>query len=158
MESSTKALSRETPRPSPILEATEWASVEAWLASRVSLDEMARKSGALVRKRVVQNASELLRLVLAYALGDLSLCLVGAWWPLVGSGRLSKTAVRQRLRHCVLWLGQLDRRLAATAFAIRCGAPVAHSGRYGGQCARQSRHGLACPFVLRSQPQLPHRP
>jgi hypothetical protein len=61
----------------------------------------------LVRKRAVQSAGDLLRLILAYSLWDWSLRQVGAWGCLLGVAQLSDVAVRKRLRHTRQWLSHL---------------------------------------------------
>lgn len=73
----------------------------------VDLEATARATRALCRRRQVQSAPDLLRLILAYAVCDWPLRLVATWYALRGSGRLSKTAVRQRLQHSVAWMGTL---------------------------------------------------
>ena len=67
----------------------------------------AKASGALVRRREIQTAKDLLRMVLVYCLTDWSLDQVGMWALLQGIGSLSKVAVRQRLRNSSVWMGQL---------------------------------------------------
>jgi hypothetical protein len=77
------------------------------LDGRIDLEGSARYSGALRRRRVVQSALDLLRLVMVYALTDYSLRLVGLWGTLMDWGSLSKNAVRKRLRQCQAWIGVL---------------------------------------------------
>jgi hypothetical protein len=67
----------------------------------------ARSSRALVRRRGVKSASGLLRLILAHSVCDWSLCMVSGWCSVAGVGELSATAVRNRLRGSVVWLGRL---------------------------------------------------
>ena len=83
----------------------EWADLSGVLG--VDLDRLAFETQALVRKREVRCAQDLLRLVLAYALWDWPFQLVGAWATVLGLGRLSGVAVRQRLRHSHAWLSSL---------------------------------------------------
>lgn len=68
---------------------------------------LAKETGALVRRRGVQSAVGLLRMVLGYSVLDYSLSLLGIWCTVVGLGHLSKTALRHRLGHCRVWLGRL---------------------------------------------------
>lgn len=77
------------------------------LKTRIDLEGSARYSGALVRRRVIQSARHLLKLVMVYALTDYSLSMVGVWGTLMAWGSLSKNGVRQRLCHCQAWIGQL---------------------------------------------------
>jgi hypothetical protein len=67
----------------------------------------ARATGALQRRRKVQTAGDLMRLVLAYSVWDWSLRQVGAWATLLGLAELSDVAVRQRLRRSRAWLSHL---------------------------------------------------
>jgi hypothetical protein len=90
-----------TPRPVP----DEWEALLARLPA--GLDEMARQTGALVRKRAVKSAGDLLRLVLAYSLWDWSLRQVGAWATVIDLAELSDVALRHRLLHARLWLSQV---------------------------------------------------
>jgi hypothetical protein len=61
----------------------------------------------MVRRREVKSASDLLRIVFAYAICDWSFRLVGAWCALQGVGRLSDVAVRKRVQGCQEWLGRM---------------------------------------------------
>lgn len=70
----------------------------------IDLETTARTSRALVRKRAIQSASDLLRLVLMYSLNDWSLRSVGAWACLQEVGYLSDVAVLNRLRNASPWL------------------------------------------------------
>ncbi len=81
--------------------ARELASWEAGWASQ------ARATGALRRRRKVQSAGALMRLVLAYSLWDWSVRQVAAWATVVGLAELSDVALRRRLRHSRVWLSQL---------------------------------------------------
>jgi hypothetical protein len=56
-----------------------WEGVLARLGEHVDLEKSARKHGAIVRRRVVKNAEQLLRLVLAYVLSGFSLRSTAAW-------------------------------------------------------------------------------
>jgi hypothetical protein len=71
------------------------------------LEGTALKYKALVRKREIKKAFDLLRVVLAYTLSDWSLRTVGAWCVLLGIGSLSDVAVRKRLQNSNQWLGKL---------------------------------------------------
>jgi hypothetical protein len=77
------------------------------LEERIDLEETARYSGALIRRRVVKSASDLLRFILVYSLCDFSLREVGMWGTMMGLGSLSKTAILKRIRKCRVWLGIL---------------------------------------------------
>lgn len=79
----------------------------ASLAEQVDLEASARYSGALCRKRVIQSAQDLLKLVMVYALTDYSLRMVGMWGTLMEWGSLCKSAVRKRLCQSQGWIGML---------------------------------------------------
>lgn len=83
----------------------EWRWVEALLPR--DLEESAVARLAIRRRREVSCASDLLRLVLAYSLCDLSLRQTAAWADVVGLGHLSNVAVLKRLRGAAEWLGYL---------------------------------------------------
>ncbi|MEW6422729.1 MAG: transposase [Deinococcota bacterium] len=84
-----------------------WEQALARLPSSIDLEESARSAKALLRRREVKSAVDLLRLVLAYTVCDWSLRLVGAWYALIGLGSLSDVAVLKRVRGCQAWLGRL---------------------------------------------------
>jgi hypothetical protein len=87
------------------LEDEKWASFIQPLAQ--DLEETARQDKALLRRREIRRAADLLRLVMVYVARDFSLRLTGAWGTLLGLGRLSDVAVLQRFRRCHYWLGHL---------------------------------------------------
>jgi hypothetical protein len=102
----------QAPAPAEELELEEKTGTQmdkalSCLAQHVDLEGSARYSGALCRKRVIQTAQNLLKLVLVYALTDTSLRMVGLWGTLMGWGSLSKSGVRKRLRQCQEWIGVL---------------------------------------------------
>jgi hypothetical protein len=70
-------------------------------------DASARMAKALVRARQVRCARDLLRLVFAYVLKDLSLTAVVVWAASALLCVLSAVALRKRLRGCLPWLGLL---------------------------------------------------
>lgn len=77
------------------------------LSQEVDLEGSASYSGALVRRRVIQSARDLLRFVLLYSLSNYSLRMVGLWGTVMGWGSLCKSGVRKRLRQCQGWIGML---------------------------------------------------
>ncbi len=79
----------------------------ALLAQRVDLEGSARYSGALQRRRVIQRAQDLLRIILTYCLTDYSLRLLGVWATVMDWGSLSKSGLRKRLRQCGAWIRML---------------------------------------------------
>ncbi|MBE7561149.1 IS4 family transposase [bacterium] len=62
---------------------------------------------ALVRRRRISSAEDLLRLCLGYSLCDMSLRQLAAWSTVAGLGELSDVAILKRLRHASEWLGHL---------------------------------------------------
>ena len=79
----------------------------ACLAQHIDLEASAGYCGALRRKRVIQSAHNLLKLVMVYALTDYSLRMVGLWGTVMEWGSLCKSGVRKRLRQCQQWIGML---------------------------------------------------
>jgi hypothetical protein len=71
------------------------------------LDWTARRYEALLRRREIKSAKDLLHLALAYAAGGLSLRDTAAWAALQGLARMSDVAVLDRLRGAALWLEKL---------------------------------------------------
>ena len=84
-----------------------WDGLVSTFPVSVSLEVSAHIAGALLRRRAVKCAVDLLRMVLAYACCDYSLRLLGIWCVARGLGNLSATALRKRLKHCNRWLGML---------------------------------------------------
>src|SRR6185369_8331081 len=81
------------------------------LLSRVGpveeLEASAKASGALLRRREIRNAADLLRLALAYGPGGMSLRAVAAWAHTMRLGELSDVAALKRLRGCAPWLQEI---------------------------------------------------
>lgn len=96
------------------------------LPAGLDLDTTARTSGALVRKRGVKSASDLLRLALSYGACGLSLRVTSAWAEIVGLAHLSNVALLNRLRGAAAWLGQI---LAAILSARLAGSLGSHACR-----------------------------
>lgn len=71
------------------------------------LDESARVHGAVSRRRGFQSAEDLLRILLAYGVTDLSLQSVAAWARAAGLCSLSAPALFYRLRDAEHWLAEL---------------------------------------------------
>ncbi len=107
MKSSTLEAPREiAARATPTeFSDAEWEHVLRALP--VDLEATARQAGALTRRRQVGTAADLLRIVLAYAVCDFSLRVLGAWCVLRQLGNLSHVALRKRLRQSRRWLGGL---------------------------------------------------
>ena len=71
------------------------------------IEEMATRTGAIVRRREIRRASDLVRLALVYAQDDASLRGASAWAREAGIARLSDQAVLKRLRGAVGLLREL---------------------------------------------------
>lgn len=101
----------------------DWTGVVARLGGAETLDASARETKALVRRREISNAVDLLRLILAYCLGEMGLRSTAAWAASVGLVDISNVALLNRLRKCGEWLAMLVGEVLATA------APAASRGR-----------------------------
>ena len=102
-QSTTEDLSVENTQKRPLV-VDEWKQVLENISSCIELEETAKSTKAIQRRREVKSAADLLRIVLAYSICDWSLRLVGAWCAIVGLGDLSDVAVLKRLRGCQKWL------------------------------------------------------
>ncbi len=123
MECSTKGDENPVPGGTGMKLITgDWQEMEQ--ALQLDLEGTARASGALIRRREIRRAADLLRLILVYAVCDWSLRLVGAWAVLQGIGCLSDVAVLKRLRQSQKWLGVL----IASLLQRRCQAVRSQSG------------------------------
>src|ERR671935_597873 len=85
----------------------DWATVVAGLGGAETLNATARDTKAFVRPREIGNAVDLLRLILAYCLGERGLRLTAAWATSVGLVDISCVALLYRLRQCGDWLALL---------------------------------------------------
>jgi Transposase DDE domain len=101
----------------------DWAGVVARLGGVEGLNVSARETKAFVRPREIRNAVDLLRLILAYCLGERGLRLTAAWATSVGLVDVSSVALWYRLRQCGDWLTRL------IGEALASGAPKASRGR-----------------------------
>jgi len=100
-----------------------WREVIAPLAGLVDLDDTARTSGALVRRRGVPNAGALLRLAFAWGPGGLSLRQAAAWAGMSAVADLCDSALLRRLRKAGGWLETLLQAvLESRAAAVRAPA------------------------------------
>jgi Transposase DDE domain len=101
----------------------DWTGVVARLGGAEALDRTARETKAFVRPREIRSAVDLLRLILAYCLGERGLRLTAAWATSVGLVDVSNVALLYRLRQCGDWLALLVGQTLAAA------APKAGRGR-----------------------------
>jgi hypothetical protein len=94
----------------------DWTNVVARLGGAETLNVTARGTKAFLRPREITNAVDLLRLILAYCLGERGLRSTAAWATSVGLVDISNVALLYRLRQCGDWLALLvGQVLAATA-------------------------------------------
>ena len=99
-----------------------WQQLVSRIGSSEDLEASAKASGALVRRREIKNAPDLLRVALAYGPCGMSLRAVAAWAHTMRLGELSDVAVLKRLRGCGPWLQEivgslLARRLSCQSVA-----------------------------------------
>src|SRR5258705_13772861 len=85
----------------------DWTNVVARLGGAETLKVTARETKAFLRPRAITNAVDLLRLILAYCLGERGLRLTAAWATSVGLVDISNVALLYRLRQCGNWLAML---------------------------------------------------
>jgi hypothetical protein len=101
----------------------DWAGVVARLGGAETLSLTARETKAFLRAREISSAEDLLRLILAYCLGERGLRLTAAWATSVGLVDISNVALLYRLRQCGDWLAMLVGQTLSAA------APKASRGR-----------------------------
>jgi hypothetical protein len=105
------------------LVSQDWHNVLARLGGAETLERTARETEAFSRPREIKSAVDLLRLVLAYCLGERGLRLTAAWAASIGLVDISNVALLYRLRQCGDWLALLIGQVLARA------APTASRGR-----------------------------
>jgi hypothetical protein len=101
----------------------DWKNVVGRLGGAERLHVTARETKAFLRPREITNAVDLLRLILAYCLGEWGLRSTAAWATSVGLVDISSVALLYRLRQCGDWLALLVGQVLAD------GAPRACRGR-----------------------------
>lgn len=101
----------------------DWAQVVSRLGGAALLERSARETKAFLRPREISTAEDLLRLILAYCLGEKGLRLTTAWASAMGLVDISNVALLYRLRQSGDWLCFLIGRLLSRA------APKAAEGR-----------------------------
>ena len=101
----------------------DWAGSADRLGGPQALAASARDNRALVRARVVKSGVDLLRMILAYCLGEGGLRSTTAWAASVSLVDVSNVALLYRLRQCGDWLAFL------VGQAMTSGTPAAAKGR-----------------------------
>jgi hypothetical protein len=94
---------------------SQWPELVGAIARSIDLEATARSSGALIRRRQIRSAEQLLRLALAYGPGGLSLRAAAVWAGIAEGASLSDTAVMQRVRKAADWLGEIAGALVGRA-------------------------------------------
>jgi Transposase DDE domain len=101
----------------------DFSHIVAGLGGAARLATSARETKAFLRARIIENAVDLLRMILAYCLGESGLRSTAAWASAVGLVDISNVALLYRLRQCGDWLALLVGQTLAFA------APKAAQGR-----------------------------
>jgi hypothetical protein len=101
----------------------DWQDVVRQLGGAKAVEASARETKAFQRPRVLGSGVDLLRLILAYCLGERGLRSTAAWAASIGLVDMSNVAVLYRLRRCGDWLAVLVGEVLAAA------APAASRGR-----------------------------
>jgi hypothetical protein len=109
-------------RPDSLLDQ-DWNGTVVRLGGAVAPSASARQTKAFLRARGVPDPITLLRLVLAYCLGDHGLRLTAAWAAAAGIAQISNVALLKRLRRCEAWLHHLVGEMLSAP------APAAARGR-----------------------------
>src|SRR5260221_4073006 len=78
----------------------DWTNIVARLGGATTLDVTARATKAFLRPREITNAVDLLRLVLAYCLGERGLRSTAGWATSVGLVDISSVSLLYPLRPC----------------------------------------------------------
>lgn len=89
------------------IQGQDWPAVLSLIEPAIDVEQSARASGALTRKRQIRSGSDLLRLALAYGPGGQSLRQTAAWAELQQIASVSDVALLYRLRDCAGWLAQI---------------------------------------------------
>lgn len=98
----------------------DWKGAIARLGGAEALDGSARETKAFLRRREIANAVDLLRLVLAYCLGERGLRSTAVWAASIGLADISNVALLNRLRKCGDWFAMLVGQVLASATPKAC--------------------------------------
>lgn len=101
----------------------DWQNVVRMLGGAERIESSAKETKAFLRARVIASATDLLRLILAYCLGERGLRSTTGWAASIGLVDISNVALLYRLRQCGDWLAVL------VGHALAAAAPAASRGR-----------------------------
>jgi hypothetical protein len=101
----------------------DWPATVERLGGTAALKDSARKTKAFLRGRGFEDAIGMLRMILAYCLGDGGLRSTAAWAASIGLADVANTALLYRLRQSGDWLAWL------VGQALGSAAPKASHGR-----------------------------
>jgi hypothetical protein len=101
----------------------DWPDTVKRLGGVAELKESARKTKAFLRGREFEDAIAMLRMILAYCLGNCGLRSTAAWAASIGLADIANTALLYRLRQSGDWLAWLVGQVLSQA------APEASQGR-----------------------------
>jgi hypothetical protein len=103
----------------------DWPATVERLGGTAALKESARKTRAFLRGREFEDAIDMLRMILAYCLGDGGLRSTAAWAASIGLADVANTALLYRLRQSGDWLAWLvGQALASAAPKVSQGRPI----------------------------------
>ena len=85
----------------------QWPFILTMLPEDLDLEASSREMGALVRRRGITSAEDLLRLAMVYGACGYSLRQTAAWAETARIAKLSDVAVLKRLRKAAPWLGKI---------------------------------------------------
>jgi hypothetical protein len=82
----------------------QWPYLMTFLGGKERIEELAYETGAFVRRRKITSPTDLLRLVLLWAVGEHSLCETAALAAAGGVADVSDVALLKRFEKCREWL------------------------------------------------------
>jgi hypothetical protein len=97
----------------------QWPYLATLIGSTEEIERSAVETGAIVRRRGIKSAADLLRLAMMYAFCGYSLRQTAAYAQTLGFASISDVALLKRLRRADVWLGALlARKLTERAGAM----------------------------------------